>query len=87
MDTFITSKDHPILIVEATDEVGRGDCDSYFQSIRCYQQEIKEDARKFNAPCFFMELIGPRMGISSACALNHVVNVDPLSLAIFSASK
>jgi len=27
-----------------------------------------------------MELVGPRMGISSACALSRVVNVDPLSI-------
>jgi len=79
MDVSLTIQDHPILIIEGKDE-GKGGGDSYFQSIAYYHKEITEETRKFNAPCFLMELVGPRMGISSACALSRVVNVDPLSI-------
>jgi len=80
MDVSLTIQDHPILIIEGKDEIGKGGGDSYFQSIAYYRKEITEETRKFNAPCFLMELVGPRMGISGACALSHVVNVDPLSI-------
>ena len=55
-----------------------GASDSYFQLIVYYHKEITNKTAKFNAPCFLMELVGPRVSICSAVTKNKEVLMDPL---------
>jgi len=85
MDASITIKDLPILIIEANGRSSNSDNWSkwwgrqrwlwqLFSKHSLLPPKNQRGDQKFNAPCFLMELVGPRMSISGACAVEGVIH-------------
>ena len=84
MDGAIKVGQHVVIVViEAKNDIGQGNCDSYMQAVAYYHQNTKQllEINKIEstcAPCMLVELVGPHFAVSGAVCGEHIL-VDRLT--------